>query len=168
MITLELIPLQDLHDLARSTVPARLVGIARDGALPPAFVAIRSLDQIGSGKPEAWCRTFYIRFPDHGIVGGCGFKDAPHDGQVEIGYAIAPDCRNRGFATAALRSLVDIAFGSSDVTTVLAQVSQANIASSRVVDKLGFATAGIRTDQDNDVLVQWILRRPRPDSADRT
>ena len=50
MITLELIPLQDLHDLARSTMPARLVGIARDGALPPAFVAIRSLDQIRGGK----------------------------------------------------------------------------------------------------------------------
>jgi [ribosomal protein S5]-alanine N-acetyltransferase len=158
MITLDPIPVSDLAILAESIVPAELRGIALEGALPPAFVAARSLDQIHGGKPTRWCSTFYIRETDQTIVGGCGFKDAPCNGRVEIGYAVSPLRRNRGIATSAVRSLVSLAFESGEVSEILAQVNEINSPSTRVVEKLGFLSSSVLTDQYNTALVQWVLR----------
>ena len=160
-VTLESIPFDDLMMLAESLVPPRLSGTVVDGALPPAFVAIRSLDQIRSGKPAHWCSTFYIRDAGGMIVGGCGFRDAPSDGRVEIGYAISPQRRGLGIATDAIRALVALAFEGNEIERVLAQVEESNLASMRVVEKLGFVAAAAKVDADNGVLIQWVLRRPR-------
>ncbi|QRN53598.1 GNAT family N-acetyltransferase [Dyella caseinilytica] len=163
MITLDPIPLDDLVALSKSSIPTRLVGIALEGALPPAFVATRSLDHIDSGKSVHWCSTFYIRDLDKAVVGGCGFKDEPHNGRVEIGYAVSPERRNQGIATVAIEALTSLAFKSAEVHEVLAQVSELNAPSTRVVQKLGFVNTGTAVDKDDEVLVQWILRaQPNP------
>ena len=164
VITLDPIPVTDLTLLAKSAIPARLADIALEGSLPPAFVASRSLYQIRSGKPTQWCSTFYIREPDGTIVGGCGFKDAPFNARVELGYAVSPQRRNRGIATAAVAALVSIAFESGEVDEVLAQISELNASSTRVVEKLGFMSIGSVTDQENELLVQWVLRIPSRNS----
>lgn len=158
MIALDPIPVGDLAALSESAVPESLAGIALDGALPPAFVAARSLEQIRSGKPEHWCSTFYIRESDNTVVGGCGFKDAPTNGRIEIGYAVSPQRRNRGIATAAVAALASMAFESGEVGEVLAQISELNASSARVVQKLGFVSIGTAVNHEGEVLVQWVLR----------
>lgn len=158
MITLDPIPLDDLILLSTSCIPTRLAGCTLDGALPPTIVATRALQHINGGKSAAWCSTFYIRDADGAVIGGCGFKDEPYGGRVEVGYSVAPERRNRGVATSAIEILARLAFKSAEVSEVLAKVHELNGPSTRVVQKLGFTKVGTEVDKNDQVLVQWILR----------
>lgn len=158
----------DLRAVAAGAIPAALPGKVADGALPPAFVAERSLRQRDAGKSAAWCSTFLIvRDADSTIVGACGFKDEPANGCVEIGYGVAASCRKQGIATAAVSELVRIAFASFAVNTVLAQINPANAGSARVVQSLGFEASVTVIDDDGEPLVQWLTRRRSTAGYDR-
>lgn len=149
----------DLEPLTRGLEPAGLAGRALPEALPPAFVAARSLAQLKSGKSEFWCAGFCI-LDAHTemIVGSCGFKNEPVDGQVEIGYGMSPDARGQGYATAAVAELLAVARSPGTVTSVLAQVNRANRASTRVVQKLHFESRGEKIDHEGELLVQWVYQ----------
>lgn len=149
----------DLRALAAGAFPASLPGNVADGALPPAFVAERSLDQLRAGKSPFWCSTYLIvREADAAIVGACGFKDEPAEGCVEIGYGVAPACRKQGIATQAVAELVRVAFASGEADAVLAQVNPDNVGSTRTVQSLGFAALDTVIDDDGEPLVKWIRR----------
>jgi putative acetyltransferase len=159
-VTLHPISRFELAELALGAVPARAQHHAGPDALPPVFVAARALDQLADGKPLHWCSTFYIvRSEDEMIVGGCGFKDAPFNGIVEIGYAVAISCRNQGIATEAITALLKYAFASDEVNQVLAQINPDNIASAKVAEKAGFVRAGNIVDDEGEVLVQWVASK---------
>ncbi|NHZ78587.1 GNAT family N-acetyltransferase [Massilia sp. CCM 8695] len=160
-IILQLLGVADLRTLAASRIPDQMAGRAAAGALPPAFVAQRALGLLEAGKSAAWCASFLmLRASDHMVVGACRFKDIPVDGQVEIGYGVAPACRGQGIATAAVRELARIAFADAAVERVLAQIDQDNTASARIAARLGFAAGATLTDADGDRLVQWVLGKP--------
>ena len=163
-VRLQSISRADLLVLANSGLPDGIAARTADGALPPAFVAQRSLTQLQEGKGEYWCSTFYIvRDADNFVVGGCGFKDVPLRGRVEIGYGVSPACRNQGVATHAVRELLHLAFATDAVSEVLAQVSPANAASTRVVQKLSFVKGEAAADESGELVVRWVLRKP-PDA----
>lgn len=160
-IILQLLSLADLRTLAASRVPRHLTTSAAPGALPPAFVAQRALAHIEAGKSPAWCATFVmLRLSDQMVVGACGFKDEPQDGQVEIGYGVSSDWRGQGIATDAVAELARIAFASGTVERVLAQIAPDNTASLRVVGKLGFQAGATVLDAGGEELVQWTLHKP--------
>lgn len=148
----------ELEDLAASRVPPGLASRVEAGALPPAFVAARSLQLAAAAHPEPWSTAFLVvRESDGRIIGGCGFKTAPSKGRVEVGYGVAPQARSRGAATAALLLLLRKAFAAG-ATEVLAEVAPTNHASTRVVRKAGFREVGARLDEDGEVVVQWLKR----------
>jgi [ribosomal protein S5]-alanine N-acetyltransferase len=90
----------ELQELAASREPELLRQRSEEQALPPAFVAARSLRLRAKGHPEPWSTSFLIvRNLDQRIVGACGFKTAPTtDGRVEVGYGVAASARGLGFA----------------------------------------------------------------------
>ena len=156
-ITLLPIGASELQALANARTPDTVGRRALEGALPPDFVARRALEHMTDGTPAGWCSTYYVvRNRDQAVVGSCGFKGPPKNGSVEIGYGVAPDSRNEGIATEAVRALLGLAFESGQVQAVLAQVSPANLSSTRVVLKLAFKRAGEQVDHDNELLVQWV------------
>ena len=59
-------------------------------------------------------------------------------GYGDLGYAIRPEFWNRGFATEAVRAVLDEARKSLDLGEVWATVDPSNGASCRVMEKLGF------------------------------
>lgn len=75
------------------------------------------------------------------LVGACGLGRRP-SGAVEMGYWIAREHWGRGFATEACRVLIDIA-RTLGFTTLEASHFLDNPASARVLEKLGFESAGI-------------------------
>ncbi|GLQ98132.1 GNAT family N-acetyltransferase [Dyella mobilis] len=158
MIALDPISVEDLIAFAKASVPERLAHIALEDALPPPSVATRSLNLVYQGQQPPWCNSFYIREPDDTIIGGCRFKGEPHNGQVEIGYWVSVARRNRGIATRAIEALVLIAFNSGQVREVLAKVRELNAPSTRVVQKLGFASVGSELNHNGEVLVHWTLQ----------
>lgn len=153
-------PIQDLTAIALDKIPEGLYGEVASDALLPSFVAVRALAQLALGVAEQWARPFHLlRKKDHAVVGSCGFKGAPSNGQVEIGYAVAASCRQQGFASAAVRELLLKAFLDSGVSSVLAQVNPENTQSTSLVKKLGFTNKGSQRDIDGELLVQWVFGR---------
>lgn len=84
--------------------------------------------------------TYWLVVPkkSHQVIGMVGFKGAPQKpGQVEIGYGVSQDHRGQGFATEAVRAMVDWAFQQPICHTVVAETLKNNIASMRVMEKVG-------------------------------
>lgn len=76
-------------------------------------------------------------------VGMVSFHDLSADGQrAELGYWIAPDSQGRGYATAAVRLLVEYGFEQRGFHRVEARVFERNAASRAVVEKTGFTHEG--------------------------
>jgi len=138
LIRLELIPPQDLPELARGLVPARLGDKVLVDGLPPPHVAMRTQTHLAAGKPPCWVSTYYVISEDGWIVGGAGFKDAPHQREAEIGYGIGEARRGLGYASAAVQELVRIATASGEVDTLIAHIAPDNPASMRVATRAGF------------------------------
>lgn len=73
----------------------------------------------------------------HG-VGLAGFKGVPDErGEVEIGYGIDPAYRNQGYTTEAVEALIAWAFQDPTCRAVLADTLNDNVASNRVLAKVG-------------------------------
>jgi len=94
--SLRQLSITELEELAASRIPDSLSERFEPGAKPPAFVAERSLTLRRAGHPAPWSTSFLIvRDADKRIVGACGFKTAPTDGQVEVGYGVATTARGK-------------------------------------------------------------------------
>jgi len=78
-------------------------------------------------------------------IGGIGFKGAPVDGVVEVGYGLAPSARGEGLAAEALTALAATA-ARHGVARVRADTVPANVASIRTLERAGFAR--VATDAD--------------------
>jgi ribosomal-protein-alanine N-acetyltransferase len=82
-------------------------------------------------------------------AGGIGFKHAPNDlGEVEIGYGVCASRQGRGFATAAVLAMCEIA--RTGARTVVAETERENVASQRVLEKSGFTASGTKGE-----LILW-------------
>ena len=78
------------------------------------------------------------------------------DGEVEIGYGIADEYRCNGYATEAAKAIVQFAFEKAGPDILVAIIKPENIASRRVIEKLGFKNCGIRTVPDeNEVICEF-------------
>jgi RimJ/RimL family protein N-acetyltransferase len=72
-------------------------------------------------------------------VGGAGFLGGPdEDGGVTIGYGLAPAARGQGYATEAVRALLEFA-RSQGVRRVRADTDHDNTASQHVLTRAGLA-----------------------------
>ena len=60
----------------------------------------------------------------------------------ELGYIFNPACQRQGYATEAARAFVDHAFAELGVHRVVANCNPANVASWRVLEKIGFVREG--------------------------
>ncbi len=86
--------------------------------------------------------AFYVLVDDDGSVLGRFNLELEGDGVASLGYRVAERAAGRGVATAAVRELCAVAAVRHGVTTVRAATSHANVASQRVLLKVGFAEVG--------------------------
>jgi RimJ/RimL family protein N-acetyltransferase len=106
----------------------------------------------------AWGTRFFVTDEPHELVGWGGFKGAPKDGVVELGYEIAEGRRGRGLATEVTRAMVAEAFADPEVTAVVAHTLPERNASNRVLEKVGFRfeTSG---EEDGETVWRFVLDR---------
>lgn len=86
-----------------------------------------------------------VRTADGHAIGGIGFKGRPDHGTVEIGFGLVPSGRGQGFASEAVRALVNVA-RDHGLSRIVADTDRGNIASQRTLEHAGFVTTG--TDED--------------------
>lgn len=147
---------------------AQLEAYARD---PDQFATL-----IGSPVPDGWpefpegleytAATFrehpeqagwwmHLFFDEDRLVGSGGFVGPPDDGVVEIGYEIAPECRGRGYATAAARAMIAKASADPCVHTVIAHTLADENPSTGVLRKVGFGFVGEVPDEEQGAVWRW-------------
>ena len=68
---------------------------------------------------------------------------------VEVGYSIDPLYRRRGYARAALLTLIDAARHDPRVSTVRASIRPDNVPSRNLVDQYGFRVVGEQWDEED-------------------
>lgn len=76
------------------------------------------------------------------LVASGGFMGKPKEGRVEVGYSVLPQFQNKGYATEMIGELTNWAFEQADVLSLFADVESGNMASQRVLSKLGFHEEG--------------------------
>jgi RimJ/RimL family protein N-acetyltransferase len=77
------------------------------------------------------------------LIGGCFLLDIePHLRQAEMGYQLARDVWGQGYATEAARALLDFALSEAGLHRVWARCDTDNVASWRVMEKLGMRREG--------------------------
>lgn len=123
------------------------------GEVSPAWLA----QLHASREPDPWKYGFAVVHPDEALfIGVIGFKGPPDDaGMVEIAYGIAESHQRRGYATEASTAVLKFAAGDSRVRVVRAHTKDFNVASSRVLQKLGFQCLGEVIDPEDGPVLRW-------------
>ena len=83
-------------------------------------------------------------------VGKAGFHGAPDaDGMVEVGYAVDPALRRRGYARAALETMIARARREPDASVLRATVSPTNGPSLALIHQFDFLEVGEQWDDED-------------------
>ena len=107
--------------------------------------AYREMLQGALDHPEQWewYAIWMIELKDGAHIGELCFKGLSADGVAEIGYGISEEYQNNGYATEAVRAILEWAFALPEVTAIEAETDSDNTASKRVLKKCGFALNGV-------------------------
>jgi ribosomal-protein-alanine N-acetyltransferase len=134
------------------------------------IAACRQMAQDGSGA-----RLAVDRASDGVFIGWCGLTQwDPDHRSARIGYVLDDAAWGRGYATEAAHAVLQWAFDTLDLNRVQSETDTRNVASARVLEKLGFVREGtLREDcvvngEVSDSWVYGLLRRewrPSPGSG---
>jgi [ribosomal protein S5]-alanine N-acetyltransferase len=125
---------------------ARLLSATVPDEWPPEILADALpifLDWIKAAPDRVGWYVWYamIRSPDKEsdtLVASGGFKGPPQDSMVEIGYSVLPRFQSHGYATEMVQALIDWAFAQPGVSRIIAETTEDNTASMRLLRRLGF------------------------------
>ncbi len=155
-----------LLELADDDIAVMLSGAAavRPGLTqPPGGVdepdVLRHVREIARQlRGNGYAGGHWMMVSDGEVVGLCGFKAPPSDGEVEIGYGVAASRRRRGHATAAIRAIIERAQLDADVRSIVALTLVDNVGSQRALENNGFERAGTQTEPGGGDLILWRRR----------
>jgi RimJ/RimL family protein N-acetyltransferase len=85
--------------------------------------------------------AFVITLRSGAVIGGCGLM-TPVDDSTEIGYWLGVRHWGKGYATEAVRAMIDYAFTDLDCEALQSAARVTNAASRRVLEKCGFQWTG--------------------------
>lgn len=143
----------DFEALLQGSAPDNLRLVPDSAIAPPEVLEMlnRLAADIGAEfSPSAW-----MIVEDGEIVGLCSIVRTPQDGNIHIGYGVAPSRQGRGCTTRAIGQLLE--WGRSDprVALISAETGFENIAPQRVLERNGFIHAGERIDAEDGPLICW-------------
>jgi len=82
---------------------------------------------------------FVILAEEGVVIGDCGAKTEPDEqGRVEVGYGLSASYRRHGYGSEAVAALVSWLGTQPGVRAVTAEVDVGNVASRRLLERLGF------------------------------
>lgn len=143
---------QDIERRLGLHFPEGLVG---EVVLQAMSAKVRKMEEAA---PAAWPWFTYwlMRLQNAPVgIGLIGFKGAPNkQGEVEIGYGVAPHYRGRGYTPEAVQALLAWAWTQPECQAVRAITLKNNKASHRVLQK-----AGLVVDQVRDEDLIWRIWR---------
>lgn len=122
---------------------------------------------LSRDKVEEWIRLcernyatkgygmFAVTLSNGEFIGFCGLGVVP----VELIFAYVPSAWGNGYATEAARAVLAFGFDGIGLEVVYTTIDQANLASLRVVTKLGFRFLETRYDEKPEPYFAYILEK---------
>ncbi|WP_165825656.1 GNAT family N-acetyltransferase [Actinomycetospora cinnamomea] len=153
---IEVVPLQPEQAVTLLTEPEAFA--ERFGLTPvEGFLAFPealepTVTALEGGVDPAWFAHLVVEGDE--VVGLGGFTGPPVDGQVEIGYSVAPSRRGRGVATAAVGLWLAHATAAG-LRRVVAHTRPEETASTTVLRRHGFLRDGEATDPEEGTVWRW-------------
>jgi ribosomal-protein-alanine N-acetyltransferase len=116
----------------------------------------RAVQAVESPRDLPWV-TGVIWDEDGGVAAGkAGFHGAPDvDGMVELGYAVDPTQRRRGYARAALETMIERARREPGVKVLRSTVSPTNTASLALIRQYAFLETGEQWDDEDGLEIVY-------------
>jgi len=130
--------LADVKAIARLANDRR---VAENTARIPYPYHVDDAEQFLAGANRQVGEATFVILREGELIGMCGVE--PREGTAEIGYWIGVPHWNRGYATEAVRALIDHAFGDIEHDALQAGARVSNPASRRVLEKCGFQWTGV-------------------------
>ncbi len=96
---------------------------------------------------------------DQSVIGICGYNYwSRSDRRASVGYDLARAYWGKGLMPEALRAVITFGFGQMQLNRIEADCTAENLASVRVLEKLGFQSEGVQREQYYDEGRFWDLR----------
>ncbi len=163
---LQLFPIEQIHVEALLHNKSDLAAILHVSVpdswpnFPEAFSLPADESRESKQSPPDWHGYFFIHAKDRVLVGNGGFKGEPDElGTIEIGYEIASEYWNCGFATEAAQAMIDYAFAHEEVRTVIAHTLAEINASNRLLQKVGMKFIAEVDDSEEGKIWRWQICR---------
>ena len=160
MASVRLLPVTLAHLDAYRDEPSelgRLLGSPIPDGWPEFPEAIEFTAEKLRAHPEQgeWWMHLFLDADSGSLVGSGGFVGPPVDGEVEIGYEVAPAFRGLGYGSAAAAALRDKAVASGEVDSVIAHTLAIEGPSTGVLTALGFERVETLTHPEEGELWRW-------------
>ena len=112
---------------------------------------------INNSSAQMWWTYLPIHIETNTLLGTCGYKGEPNaQGIVEIGYEVAKVHRNQGYATEITAMLVDIAFRSEKVNSIIAHTLAEENASVKVLKNNEFSFVKEMENEEDGRVWEWV------------
>ena len=125
------------------------------------FLRFRRAQLAADPSWAPWLVRAIVRRDDDLMVGTAtfhgppGINDLAAQDAAEAGYTIFPDYRRRGYATEAAEAMIRWAYREHGVRHFVAGIAPENLASLRVIEKLGFRDTGVV--DDGELIFEFLL-----------
>ncbi|MFI7601614.1 GNAT family N-acetyltransferase [Actinoplanes sp. NPDC049681] len=110
-------------------------------SLDKARYAVQTMVAADPGQP-GWFQYAVELADENTLVGDVGVNLADNLRQAEIGYTLAPRWQGHGYATEAVRAVLDQLFRVRGLHKVSAECDARNAASARLLERVGFTREG--------------------------
>jgi RimJ/RimL family protein N-acetyltransferase len=118
------------------------IRVAQNTARLPHPYGVADAEQFVAGANRRDGEAIFVIMLDGAPIGACGID--PREDGPEIGYWLGIDYWGHGYATEAVRALIDYGFDDLDHEALQAGARVSNPASRRVLEKCGFQWTGVR------------------------
>jgi RimJ/RimL family protein N-acetyltransferase len=144
---------RDFEALLKGIAPRNL-RLVQDSAIAPPEI-LEMLNRLAADIGAEFSPSAWMIVEDGEIVGLCSIVRVPQDGNIHIGYGVAPTRQGLGCPTRAIGQLLEWARNDPRVALISAETGVENIASQRVLERNGFTRAGERIDAEDGPLICW-------------
>lgn len=115
------------------------------------------------GGEEPICALVIARKETNEFIGSCGLAPLK-ESSAECYYSLLPQYQGRGYATEAIKALLDYAFGELGLSEIMAYASEENIPSIHVAQRLGMTDLGLQPYRESGLTARMFsIVRPGAD-----
>jgi ribosomal-protein-alanine N-acetyltransferase len=100
--------------------------------------AKKFLEYYDHYEKHGFGRWAVIRSTDEAFLGWCGLKYSPELNEVDLGFRFYKSFWNQGYATEAASLCLELGFGKFGMNRIVGRAMSENLASIRVLEKVGF------------------------------